>query len=80
MDIIISPLIGFIFGLFLIIFRKKVANYIQKSYENFPHYKDGIETFNIKFNVRPAYIIAIGITICLFSSIGLFGAFVEVFN
>ena len=73
----IGPLISFIVGILSIIFRNKICLYVQKSYENFPQYKDGVQTFKMQFSVRPVYIVVVGIIICLFSFISLIASLVE---
>ena len=73
----IWPLISFIVGILSIIFRNKICLYVQKSYENFPQYKDGVQTFKMQFSVRPVYIVVVGIIICLFSFISLIASLVE---
>lgn len=65
------PLASFIFGLLIILFRKRMGKYITKAYEKFPKYEDGVKEFNISFNVRPAYVAAMGVIICLVSLLGL---------
>ena len=75
---IIGPLISFIVGIIVIIFRNKICLYIQKSYENFPQYKDGVKTFKMQFSVKPVYIVVVGIIICLFSTISLIISLIEV--
>jgi hypothetical protein len=74
---IIGPLISSIVGILVIIFRNKIGLYIQKSYENFPQYKDGVQTFKMKFSVKPVYIVVVGIIICLFSFISLIASLIE---
>jgi hypothetical protein len=74
---LIGPLISFIVGILVIIFRKKIGLYIQKSYESFPQYKDGVQTFKMQFSVKPVYIIVVGTIICLFSFISLIASLIE---
>jgi hypothetical protein len=73
----IGPLISFIAGVIVIIFRKKVGHFIQNICENFPQYKDGVRMFNMQFSVKPVYIAIVGIIICLFSLISLIATLVE---
>jgi len=74
---IIGPLISLIVGILVIIFRNKIGLYIQKSYESFPQYKDGVKTFKMKFSVKPAYIVIVGIIIFFFSFISLIASLLE---
>jgi hypothetical protein len=62
---------GIIIGIALIVFRKKVCVFLQKTYEKFPKYEDGIKTFNIKFTVRPFFITILGSIIIFMSIVGL---------
>ena len=66
----LGPIEGLIIGICLIVFSKKVGLFLQKSFDKFPKYKDGVETFNIKFEVRPVFIVIIGF---IFVAIGLAG-------
>ncbi len=50
-----APINGIIFGIVLIVFRKKICILLQKSFENFPKYEDGVKTLNIRFTIRPIF-------------------------
>jgi len=63
-----NPIIGLDVGISLICFRRHVALFLEKTYEKFPHFKMGKD---ISFKVRPIFIVAIGITINLFSMLAL---------
>jgi len=63
---------GIIFGLVLIIFRKQVSVFIQKGFEKFPKYEEGVKDFNIKFTVQPLYVSILGSLILAVSIFGLF--------
>ena len=67
----IRPTIGLILGILIIIFRKKICVYIEKLYNNFPIYKDGVKALNISFTVRPLFILVIGLLIIMFSLVSI---------
>lgn len=67
---IMGPIIGFLVGLGLILFRNAVSHFIEKAYKSFPQNKDAIKTYNIKFNVRPIFVAILGVIISFFSLIG----------
>jgi hypothetical protein len=69
---ITGPIIGFIVGLSLIFFRRSISSFIEKTYKSFPQNKDAIKTYNIKFELRPAFVAILGAIISLFSLIGFF--------
>ena len=68
----IGPIQGIIVGILLIVFRCKVSILLRKSVERFPKYKDGEETFNLKYGIRPIFIIILGALFILISCHGLF--------
>ncbi len=61
----ITPLTWLLEGLFLIIFRKQVALFLQKLFESFPKYQKGVQLLRMRFDVRPFYIAALGVMIWL---------------
>jgi hypothetical protein len=63
---------GIIFGVVLIVFRKKVCMLLQKTYENFPKYDNGVKALNMKFTIRPIFITILGGLIVPVSIVGLF--------
>ena len=67
-----APINGIIFGVVLIVFRKKVCMLLQKLFEYFPKYENGIKTLNMKFTIRPIFITILGGLIVLVSIVGLF--------
>lgn len=68
----LGPLQGFIIGLCLIIFNKKLSHMIQKTFEKFPQYEDGVKSLNIKFEMRPGYITVLGLIFILIAIVGYF--------
>ena len=68
---IIRPAIGVILGALIIIFSSRISRYITLAYQKFPKYKDGVNTFGIKFNIRPFFIGILGFVVIVFSSISL---------
>jgi len=68
----LGPFQGFIIGLCLIIFRKKVSQFIQKAFEKFPKYEEGINSQNVKFEVRPIHITIIGLIFLFIAIAGFF--------
>jgi len=67
-----APINGIIFGIVLIVLRKKICILLQKSFEKFPKYEDGVKVLNIRFTIRPIFITVMGSLILIFSIIGLF--------
>jgi hypothetical protein len=68
----VGPIQGIVVGVLLIVFRDKVAIFLRKSVERFPKYKDGEKTFNLKYSIRPIFIIILGVLFILISCYGLF--------
>ncbi len=68
---IIRPVIGVVLGVMIIIFSSQISRYITWAYQKFPKYKDGVDSFGIKFNIRPFFIGLIGLVIIVFSILGL---------
>ena len=69
---IAGPIIGFLFGLILIFFRRSIASFIEKTYKCFPQNTGAIKTYNIKFELRPVFLAILGVIISLFSLIAFF--------
>jgi hypothetical protein len=65
------PINGIIFGVVLIVCRKKVCMLIQKFFEIFPEYENGVKALNMKFTIRPIFITILGGLIVLLSIVGL---------
>jgi hypothetical protein len=63
-----EPIIGLAFGICLILFRKKIAVFLEKTVAKIPYYKMG--GVHINFKVRPIYIAAFG---ALYSLVCLYG-------
>jgi len=68
----LGPFQGLIIGLCLIIFRKTVAQFLKKAFEKFPKYEDGAQSLNMKFEVRPSYLIVLGLFFILIALAGFF--------
>ena len=68
----LGPLQGFIIGFCLIIFKEKVSQLIQKAFEKFPKYEDGIKSLNMKFEVRSSYIAVLGVIFALIAIAGFY--------
>ena len=66
-----APINGIIFGIILIVFRKKICELLQKSYEKFLKYEDGVKALNMKFTIRPIFITILGGLILIVSIFGL---------
>jgi len=66
----LGPIEGFIIGVLLIVYRNKVSNWLQKGFEKFPKYDDGVKALNMKFSVRPHFIIIMGVLFVLISISG----------
>jgi hypothetical protein len=71
MIITFKPIIGILIGLFIINCRNVISKCIQITYEKFPKYKASSDDLKIKLSVKPLYIAALGITVCMFSICGL---------
>ena len=67
---LLGPTIGFFVGVSIILFRRIIIAYLEKSYEKFPKYDDGVKTFDIGFKVKPIFVIVLGLIISMFSIIG----------
>ena len=70
---IIQAIIPIIFGILAIIYRQKVSIFIQKAYEKFPKYEDGVKAFKISFTVRPVFITILATIWILISLMSLIG-------
>ena len=56
----------------MIIFKEKVSQLIQKAFEKFPKYEDGIKSLNMKFEVRSSYIAVLGVVFVLIAIAGFY--------
>jgi hypothetical protein len=65
----LGPIQGFIIGVILIVFRHKIANYIEKAVTLFPKHEDGSKALNYQYSVKPVYLIILGL-ICDFNRNG----------
>ena len=45
---------------------------LQKSYEKFPKYEDGVKSLNMKFTIRPIFITILESIILIVSIVGIF--------
>ena len=70
---IIQTIVPIIFGILAIIYRQKVSIFIQKTYEKFPKYEDGIKACKISFTVRPVFITILAVIWILISLMSLIG-------
>jgi hypothetical protein len=70
---IIQTIIPIIAGILAIIYRRKVSLFIQKAYEKFPKYEDGVKAFNINFSVRPGFITILAVIWILISLMSFIG-------
>jgi hypothetical protein len=66
-----GPLIGFLEGLLLIIFRKKISIYLEKAYEKFPTNKISGQFYKISYKVNPWYIASLGVVIIVMSIVAV---------
>jgi hypothetical protein len=66
----LAPLSGTAIGILLILFRDRVCLFLENVYEKFPKYEDGVKMLNLKFSVRPIFVIVFAILIILFSLTG----------
>lgn len=66
----LGPLQGLIIGLILIIFNEKASQFIQKAFEKFPKYENGVKSLNMKFDIRPIYVIILGLIFLLIAIAG----------
>ena len=67
----LGPLQGLLAAVILFVFKKKISEFVQKSFKRFPKYEDGAEAMNVSFEVRPSHIIIIA-SLFLFISIAGF--------
>ena len=65
----VGPVIGMGLGIFIIIFRKNLSTFIERFYNKFSKYEDGVKTFNLQFGIRPLFVGAFGLVIIVFSVI-----------
>jgi hypothetical protein len=70
-----SPIIGIVFGICLICFRRVIAVFLEKAFEKVPQYREGVKTLEISYKVRPVFIAVFGAIISLFSMFGLVAMF-----
>jgi ABC-type lipoprotein release transport system permease subunit len=68
---LLGPIIGFLIGISLVLFRNRIASFLQEAFEKFPKSDGGITAFDIRFEVRPVFVVALGLVISFFSIIGL---------
>ncbi|MCP3875588.1 MAG: hypothetical protein GY699_20845 [Desulfobacteraceae bacterium] len=68
----LGPLQGLVTAFVLIIFRKKVSELIQKAFERFPKYEDGVKAMNVSFKVKPSHITIIALMFLFISILGFF--------
>ena len=68
----LGPLQGFITAIVLFIFREKVNVLVQKGFEHFPKYEDGVKSINVSFEVRPSHIVVISLMFLFISVLGFF--------
>ena len=68
----LGPIQGIIIGLCLIVFRDRVRQFLQKAFEKYPKYEDGVKSLNMKFEVRPGYIIILGLIFIFIAIAGFF--------
>ena len=73
----LGPLQGFITAIVLFIFREKVSVLVQKGFERFPKYEDGVKSMNVSFEVRPSHIVIISL---MFLFISILGSFAVLFG
>lgn len=66
-----GPLQSFVIGILLIVFREKIATWIQKVFEKFPKYEDGVKSLNMKFSVKPVFIAILGAMYTLMAILGI---------
>jgi hypothetical protein len=69
---IARPGIGIIIGILIIIFRKKISRNIEKYYQRFPKYNEGVKSLKLKLSIRPLFIGAIGYILIFFSIYSFF--------
>ena len=70
---IIQTIVPIIAGILAIIYRRKVSLFIQKAYEKFPKYEDGVKTFKISFTVRPGFVTILAVIWILISLMSFIG-------
>ena len=68
---IFTPILGIIWGGLIIIFRNRLSVYLERFYNKFPKYKNGIKTFNLEFKIKPYFFGALGSVIIIYSVLGL---------
>ena len=73
----LAPVKGFLIGIFLIIFKENVSRFFQKAFEKFPKYGHGVASLNMKFGVRPCYIVILGLLFILVAVAALFETIVQ---
>ena len=59
-----NAVLGLVFGVLLIFYRENVALYLKESYEN-SGYREGKKMFGLKGNIRPLFILLLGVIISL---------------
>ena len=65
-----GPIIGFLVGITMVFFRNRIASFLEDTFMRFPKSDDGIKAFNIRFEVRPGFVVTLGLVISLFSILG----------
>jgi hypothetical protein len=61
----LGPTQGFLIGVLLIVFRNKVAIYLEKIFIKFPKYRDGAKSLNYQYSVKPIYLVILGVIFIL---------------
>jgi len=67
-----SVIIFFCTGLLFIIYRNKIALYLEKLIKFFPKYKEGEDLFKPTYTVRPFFFIILGLIYILMGFRALF--------
>ena len=71
-EMIPRSLIALLEGLLLIIFRKQISIFLEKTYQKFPTNKIGEQFYKISYKVDPMYILILGLVFILISIMTLF--------
>ena len=67
-----KPLVGILLGAALIVFSRQVARYLQTAYEKLPQYKSASQSRRLRLEVRPLFIVILGMVIALVSLLSFF--------
>ena len=67
-----SPFIGIALGAMIVLFRQKIAAFLEKSYKDLPQNRSIIEPYKLSYKIRPIFVMFIGLVISIFSILGLF--------